>query len=493
MNMFVEAVKAAFSGSVQIGPEFFQKSVNDYRDKFWAFCREILQNSLDCGSTWIDIRISEHPDDDGDGGSTIVYVANNGEPMSRETLVGKLLSLGSSGKDFQQGMVGGFGRAKEILYFAHESYCILSGSCHLEGSGAGYNLMEAKDPVLGTTSVVRWKGLVGDRLRKQFRRFIQLCGRRNCRFTLDGEDLAPSVPRFRSLKAMTHGGATWARLAYSDFEPNLLLVRIGGVPMFAESTNFKRSLVLELEGASGDRLTSNRDSLKHPYSSQLGDLLVQLAVDRRSALTVEEPVYKRYSGPKLGLEARAQAQAEDTPGTEVRVAARTDAPVAQGGVIVNVQGREEEPKNLLPYEFVIKNCVRRRIPREFDPWDLLFSNHAFWLAKAWSGCLLEMHRIFEVDHRFAIGFVISETTLAEFEKSPVYGRVYYLNPCIVTRKAITRRWKKDARTGIAATAAHEFVHGAFGEPYHDEDFAEKLTQVMGAMMRHWRAFARHLS
>lgn len=36
-----------YAQSVTIGPEFFAKSFNDYRDKFWAFAREILQNSID--------------------------------------------------------------------------------------------------------------------------------------------------------------------------------------------------------------------------------------------------------------------------------------------------------------------------------------------------------------------------------------------------------------------------------------------------------------
>src|SRR5262245_12122396 len=100
-----------YAQSVTIGPEFFTKSFNDYRDQFWAFAREIMQNSLDCGATAIDITVVEVPDDD----QTLVVVRNDGAPMTRDILVGRLLSLGSSGKDFQ-GAVGGFGKAKEILY-----------------------------------------------------------------------------------------------------------------------------------------------------------------------------------------------------------------------------------------------------------------------------------------------------------------------------------------------------------------------------------------
>src|SRR5262249_9698442 len=120
----------SYAQSVTIGPKFFKKAFNDYADKFWAFVREVMQNSIDCGSTWVrvDLRLT------GDGG-TLVIVENNGEAMTRDTLVNKLLSLGESGKDFQAGAVGGFGKAKEILYFAHKHYQIESGLWVVEGSG----------------------------------------------------------------------------------------------------------------------------------------------------------------------------------------------------------------------------------------------------------------------------------------------------------------------------------------------------------------------
>ena len=417
------------------------KSFNDYRDKFWAFAREIMQNSIDCGSTAIDIKIIEVPDDD----CTLVVVRNDGEPMTREILVGKLLSLGSSGKDFQ-GAVGGFGKAKEILYFAHRSYTIASGVCRVSGSGAGYNLEEGTF-FHGTRSAVVWGGLVGDNLRAQFRRFIELCDRRNCTFTIDGEPVRPQVPRFHFERPLVHEGKEWAHLGVCKFEENLLLVRIGGLPMFVERTDYKRTLVLELQGASGERLTANRDSLRYPHSTHLRDLITQMAVDRRSALKREEPVYTRFAGPKLHRPEEPKDNAKlpiDDLVVERVTAARSTAPDAGGGIAVEPRGRIEAP-SILGHEFIVKNCVRRRLPREFDPENLAFSDHAHWLVKAWAGCLVELHALFEVDHKFSVGFVFSEEVEAEFEKSPEYGSVYYLNPCVIGKRSISRRWKKANR------------------------------------------------
>jgi hypothetical protein len=217
-----------------------------------------------------------------------------------------------------------------------------------------------------------------------------------------------------------------------------------------------------------------------------------MAVDRRSALTKEEPVYTRFAGPKLQCPQGDAAKPIDDRVVAWVTAARATTPDAGGGIAVAPRGRSEAPVSVLGHEFVLKDCVRRRVPREFDPGDVRFSDHAHGLAKAWAGCLLELHALLEVDHQFAIGFIVSEDAEAEFEKSSEYGRAYYLNPCVVGRKSIRRRWKKTNRFQIAAIAAHEFVHGGLGLSYHGEDFANKLTDVMGVVLSNWRRFARHL-
>jgi hypothetical protein len=491
---------STFTQAVTIGPDFFSKSFNDYRDKFWAFAREIMQNSLDCGSTEIHIRIAECPEE----GITTVIVRNDGEPMSKEILVGKLLSLGSSGKDFQ-GAVGGFGKAKEILYFAHKQYKIHSGVWFVEGQGAGYNLYSNPDDYLaGTRSVVAWDGLVGTALGASFRRFIDLCGRREVSYWLDEEQVRPKLHRLLVDRPLVHdngkpGGDTWANLGVCRFEEHLLLVRIGGIPMFCERSDYKRTIVLELQGNSGQRLTANRDSLRYPFSTNLRDLITQLAVDRRSALKREEPVYTRYGGPKLQGWKPANTPVAEPVDDSPRVCAAVAATVttasrerAGGGIQVVTQGRAERTTSLLWHEFITKNCVNRRVPREYDPLDVRFSNYSYWLARAWSGCLVELHAVCEEEDQFSVGFVFSDEVEAEYEKSKDYGRVYFVNPCVMAKRSLRRRFRRADRGLLVSLAAHEFVHGGLGLTYHGEDFAGKLTDVMGTVFKHWRRFSRHL-
>lgn len=474
-----------YANSVAIGPEFFGKSFNDYRDKFWAFAREIMQNSFDCGSKNIYINIIERED-----GGTQVVVRNDGESMTREILTDKLLSLGSSGKNFE-GAVGGFGKAKEILYFAHKRYGILSGEWAVEGSGAGYDIGQYP-PVAGTTSNVIWAGDVADRLREAFRRFYRFCDRRGCKVTLDGEVLVPSIPRFRCQRGLEYEGTTWATLGVHDFEPGVLLVRIGGIPMFTENTDYRQTIVLELSGDSGERLTANRDSLKYPYSTRFRELVTQMTVDRRSALQVQKPVYTRYGGPRLRKRTE-EVSVEEMAAADPILRAILQIPSAGGGQIAQVQGRNEHAASLLSFRFVNKNCVRRAIPKEFDPLGLEFSDYAHWLVLAWAGCLVELHTLFEIDHEFTVGFVFSEDNAAEFEKTDAYGRLYNLNPCVVGKRTSRRRFTKRDRGTIAAIAAHEFVHGGFNLSYHGEDFAGMLTDVTAKMLNHWRRFARYFT
>jgi hypothetical protein len=481
----------SYAHSVSVGPRFFRKAFNDYSDKYWAFAREVMQNSIDCGSTHISVTIGELDDV-----KTLVVVENNGDVMTQDVLINRLLSLGESGKDFN-GSVGGFGKAKEILYFAHQSYMIETGPLQVEGCGAGYNLLHREEAVAGTRSSVVWEGERADALRSAFRRFIELAGTgKRVTYEIDGEIVVPGIKPGRLERTLDHEGAPWAEVRISKTEANVLVVRIGGIPMFYSTCDFKAAVVVDLLGSSADRLTSNRDGLKWPYSSQLSEFTTTVAVDRQTAFKLEKPIYTRYAGEKLQRPQAGTgiATLDDMILSWVTAArADTSPPKGGAGIMVQIQAQVEAPKvNLLGHEFIVKNCVRKSVPKEFDPDGLVFSGHARWLVKAWAGCLLELYDLHQIDNPFSVGFVLSEDCIAQAETGSDYGTVYYLNPCVVSKRRNTRRYNKGKRFEIVASAAHEFVHGALNESYHGEDFANKLTEVMAKVMKNSRRFARHL-
>jgi hypothetical protein len=191
----------------------------------------MMQNSLDCGSRFIRIEVSDGADEDGNP-ETYVTVQNNGEPMTEEILRDKLLSLAESGKDFQ-GSAGGFGKAKEILYFAHKRYMIWSGEWYVHGSGAGYDMSQAETPLKGTRSHVVWEGHHSEELIGQFSRFIQLSGTDDrCKFCLNGKSLRPGMPAGQAVRTLDEDGQPWANVSLSRAEKGRVVVRVSSIHPF---------------------------------------------------------------------------------------------------------------------------------------------------------------------------------------------------------------------------------------------------------------------
>jgi hypothetical protein len=135
----------------------------------------------------------------------------------------------------------------------------------------------------------------------------------------------------------------------------------------------------------------------------------------------------------------------------------------------------------------------RRAELEADPASGAFSDHARWLVRAYAGCLVELHAMYEIDRPFTVGFLLSENVAAECEQNSEDGLVYYLNPCVVGKTRSKRKCRKANRYQILAAAAHEFIHGGLDERYHDEGFAGGLTAVMARVLAASRDFGRHLA
>jgi hypothetical protein len=169
--------------SFRIGREFFAKAKADYADWRWSWIREICQNSMDCGSSRINVTIERK------GENTQVVVSNDGHPMTLDVLVNKFLTLGGSAKD---GGVGGFGKAKELLVCCHLRWSIHTGTLLAEGEGGEYELTSSLAPLHGTTTTVLMEGDEAGRLVAMFERFAALAQWRGI-LTVNGRTLATDL------------------------------------------------------------------------------------------------------------------------------------------------------------------------------------------------------------------------------------------------------------------------------------------------------------
>jgi hypothetical protein len=514
---------------ITIGPEFFAKARNDYDNWHWALIREFFQNGIDCGSGEIHVDITES------AGSTIVKVRNDGDVMTEDVLTEKLLCLGGSGKNFD-GTTGGFGKAKEILYFCHECYTIRSGSHRVDGSGASYDLTE-DEYVDGTYSEISIEGYHAADLLKQIDVFCSV-GQWSGTFYINGE-----AKRAELRKGSPRRDLGFGKVYTNRSSSYRMIVRINGVPMFITGTGFDRCVIVELKGQSDEVMTSNRDGLVSPFKNELSDFVTELSVDKRSALKDRRrgPRYKEYRGTKLchqqALNVASVVEAEPTPTTDpVLVQYPGDTPagepvcvVEEEGVVsgVDVNGDAEvhepvmheagtsyrggraaayapvssmpEPRRQvasLGTNFVIKNETDLKVPAYYDPGSGEFSTYSHKLVRIWGRIMLEMHRLFDREAEFSIGFIFDEgdthATEAECEQGD-YGLVYYLNPCEVVEqnasysKSFRKRFKLTERDRLISIGLHEFIH-ACGYGWHDERYANKLTDMMAVVMKHRKRF-----
>jgi len=509
---------------VSIGPEFFAKSRNDYDDWHWALVREFFQNSIDCGSA--NIHFDAILNDDN---NTVVTVKNDGTPMDYDTITNKLFSLGSSGKNFT-GTVGGFGKAKEILYFCHKSYNIKTGDIFITGSGAAYNVHPDSDYVDGTTSTIEIEGDHVYELINRAKRFVDYAQVSSV-FFING-DKSRGCLRKGSLRRDLGFGKVYTNKAH----PHKMLVRINGIPMFDYPIGLNRCVIVELSGSSNDVLTSNRDGLVQPFKAQLSDFITELSVDKRSALKKSMiPRYMHYSGAKLSAaktkvssiltQSLVQTASTADISSNVEQTTTLDQPnvvdIAGKQMVVTSIGANEavahtssrwggsaervgsdapeiETKLVtIGTDFIIKNETELMVPKHFDPGSVHFSSYSGKLVKIWGRLMLQMHKLFGHEDSFSVGFIFDDgevsVTEAQYEDSSSFGKVYYLNPAVIVEqrytysKSFKKRFKLTDRDRLISIAAHEFVHG-LGYGWHDESYANELTNILAQVMKHRRKF-----
>lgn len=470
----------AYSNQVAIGPEFFNKAFNDYADWGWALVREYFQNSADAKS--YDIHFTVFLDGNGD---TILTVRNNGTPMTREILVDKLLALGGSGKNFQ-GSIGGFGKAKEILYFCHQGYTIQSGNLVVTGSGAGYNIEETENHIAGTVSSITMSGDHVNRITSALCRFASYCQWDGCLY-LNEQIITTSLRKGSPRREISSG------LIYTNrMFPGKMIVRMGGIPMFWSHIGLNdRGVILELNGKSSDCLTANRDGLNAEYQRELNSFITSLSVDKKSALKPRGARYTRYAGDRFQHGTSSMLNVAQL----VTTASSVTSTNSGAAVLANGYSGCSHSYGVkkISEEFIVKNETDMLIPNHFSPGSRQFSPYSTKLVKMWGRLMLEMHRMFNKDGDFAIGFIFDESVEAEFEDGP-YGTVYYINPVEIVSNTIThatrsmkKRFKLTQKNRLLMLALHEFIHGC-GYLYHDEEYSTKLTNMAWQVMEQKKRF-----
>ena len=471
---------------VKIGPSFFKNEWREYSDPMWGYSREAEQNCFDCNSRNVAFTVSLDA-----SGNTVVAFENDGDPMSRETLVDKLLALGESGKA-DSNSVGFFGKAKILIYMLHESYKIHSGGLLVQGRGGDYDLTETQYNLHGTRSTVTIKGDVASDLCGNIRLLASMTSWSGS-LSLNGEKLDTGFRRGRTRRDLG-----WARVSSNKSFANRLVVRIGGIPMFKRWITYPGCLVVDLAGSSGSCLQANRDGLRWEFAQKLDAFITEITVDKSKALRNVEPQYQLFTGKKfttlskadeeeravLAAYATAPEVSEDDSSVAVkdRAVGYDDSDTWQRGLNDTTTAR-----SACGHEFLIKNTTGLKVPEHYLPGS--FSAYSLRLVELWRKCLLELHAIFGKGDTFSIGFLFDAENAAECESTSKFGKVLYINPAVIVSqkesqsRSLKRRWNftSAGKYAIMAIALHEYVH-ADGYNGHNEEYSSQLTTLQGVLM-----------
>lgn len=469
---------------ITIGRDFFAGAPRDYSDPSFALIREFVQNGVDAkGST--EIRI------DLDNTSNTLRVSNNGEPMSRDTLLTQFLSLGGTTKGV--GSVGGFGKAKELLCFTHHSFTITTGTVKVIGSGATYTIQDV-EPHPGTTTQIVYDGTTFRDIERSVRK-LAAAMKWDGRLTLNGEWLTTNFTA-RTRRNLDNLGSVKAVEG-----PPQLIVRAGGIPMFINHCDVKDTTVLvDLEGDTKTILTANRDGLRWSHRQVLESFIATISTNRRELnsrnvtctdygteltvvkkkadTTVVEHTVTTTSHKELE-EVRSRVGAE-------QVAAFTNAyQLPAAASTTEIIDRRCRP--VLNERFTIRNETGLKLDRAYMP--DTFSAASKRLHHEWVAALMFVHEALGIGGEFATGFIFSEDSTALHERRDGVS-TYYVNPVAVAKVKFaggefrTMRRVKYDRHDLRAFACHEIIHGAFSLRDHDEAFSAKLTFCMAKVLRH---------
>ena len=278
-------------GFLKIPREYFaQMPLMDYRSPEYAVPREFLQNSLDAGSRTISISTN----------SDSLVFEDDGCGMDEQTLTGKLLALGGSQK--ADGSTGGFGKAKEILYFCWPGYMIHTRDLLVIGAQDRYDIIKLPPELQrkGTASLIEtWHD---DKLCEQFftrtrvpfefkngRYMKEICMevashcRTKTKFYLNGERIE-NKPWGRRL--LTDGNMeVWKNHSRLESHP-YMRISINGQYMFREysSAVSNEEFHINFTGNSTELLSSNRDDLKGEAREAFNAWTRRLEVDSLSTL-----------------------------------------------------------------------------------------------------------------------------------------------------------------------------------------------------------------
>jgi hypothetical protein len=475
---------------------FLTMAKADYRNYRTALPREFYQNSIDAGATEIEVKFV--PSD------RRIDIIDDGSGMKRPVLA-QLLTLGGSYKDGDDA-VGGFGKAKDLLYFSWTRYQILTDRYKVTGKGAGYTI-ESNEFVQGTRASI-WipKAEDMDQLRACFA-LVAAKMEVPCKISVDGEIIKTKITK-------GNGGChefDWAKLHINEEVGNdpHMHFRINGVWMFSEHIgDIGARLTLELSKNSVECLNSNRDSLKERYAEEVAKLTRKISADRKAILnppkvmisgilngTGKVHVNATQSSFRAGM-VTSQLRSDILPETKKGLASMVTGlaslmegvseSVAYERIMIEAKeifdnggclsDTEVDTAKLNFVGYKPDFFVSHEVSDEDRVQKFLSSKYGNVLAEMWTEIVKQILLDDENYISFTAGFDFDDDRAASFRMDSTGNVVVSVNPDKIlggSKTPMKKRWMLVEY--LKEMALHELAHMKYR--YHDEEFVGEMSRL----------------
>lgn len=462
--------------NIRIPADYFRNVPRkEYQNYRMALAREFIQNSDDAGATethfWLDRD------------ARTLRVRDNGCGMTEDILVNKLLVLGGSHKP--EGAVGGFGKAKELLFLAHRSFEIRTQDLIYRGSGMEGTLERVETSITGTDILVN---LYEDEDLSNLSYFmhsqLQNSNPRSSVY-FNGELVTPthSLGQLKPLRVIAdEEGNIFGQLYFDPNTPsNYIKVRVRGIWMFSLYLNDEMTgtPIIELSGSSVDKLTANRDGIAYQYSRLFQEQVNEILIDKVSALRSKPAEFEYLRGPDGPIYV-----------TSGKLQRQVSAAISSGALedgtflkaFTQALGELHERKALsdLLSQFAYRSdfvlYYNMHVPKALHPhtWSKSYRK----LALLWETTLKTILSALEEEQVFAIGWhlekgdAFSEVNASTMVDGSTGRRCFFLNPLST---AYTKTKFRDLVWEIVEAASHEITH--LYKDYHDESFSAKNADI----------------
>lgn len=478
--------------NIQIGADYFRRcSINEYSNPLpYIYAREAIQNSIDANASLIRITLSN------DGW---IMFEDDGRGMSKETLVNKLLVLGGSEKP--AGATGGFGKAKEVLFFCWDTWRIITANgkkkCQVSSDMIGKApIIEMDSKEVGTSIMIKFpqvEGLDTKTWEQNIRFFVNSCST-NCKITLNDVELETMDRRG------TRRELDWATIIVNkSIHSNKVFIRINGITMFYRylHSELPALVMVDLKGNSIDILSSSRESMKSQYQRELDNLINDITSNPKSAIDNKpKKGFIKYDGCRIeSVITKIQSIAPEAAAEFKEIIKQnthsgiTDYKAVERAVTTSLRtetakqiSEELGKQNISPlgYEFIVKGEIKRSgdLNMQID----VTSYKALKLMHYWKNIVLKVLQDNKIAGEFGVGFIFDDETNAEC--TTLNGKKYFLiNPTIIKKTSDVM--------GIGMfmfpKACHEVAH--LWESNHNETFTSahgKLMEGMGTNFAEWK-------